>query len=161
MHPAPQPARRRATAIIGMLLLAALACLLFAGIAGSVTVALPEFPQAVLEVLRGRPDSLAASLLELRAGRALTAFVTGAALALAGVHDAGPAAQSAGRPLCAGHLGRRLGRGAGCDAGAWARRGGRRRRVGRRGAVSMLLYLLARRDCAAAWQRKAAPRRCC
>jgi iron complex transport system permease protein len=85
MHPAHQPTRRRATAIIGTLLLAALACLLFAGAAGSVTVALPDLPQALVEVLRGRPDSLAASLLELRAGRALTAFVTGGALALAGV----------------------------------------------------------------------------
>jgi iron complex transport system permease protein len=36
-------------------------------------------------VLRGRPESLAASLVELRAGRALMAFVTGGALALAGV----------------------------------------------------------------------------
>jgi len=44
-----------------------------------------ELPDALGQLLRGQPDSLAASLLELRAGRALTAFVTGGALALAGV----------------------------------------------------------------------------
>jgi iron complex transport system permease protein len=85
MHPVHQPARQRTTMIVGTLLLAAIACLLLAGVIGSVTVALPELPQAVMDVLRGQHDSLAASLLALRGGRALTAFVTGGALALAGV----------------------------------------------------------------------------
>jgi iron complex transport system permease protein len=146
MQPVHQRARRRATAIIGALVLAALACLLFAGVAGSVTVALPELPQAVAEVLRGQPDSLAASLLELRAGRALTAFVTGGALALAGVMM-----QALLRnPLADPYV---LGISAGASVGALfamllmctafvvdaAALGGA---VG----VSMLLYLLARRD---------------
>jgi iron complex transport system permease protein len=146
MHPAHQPARRRATAIIGTLMLAALACLLLAGVAGSVTVALPELPQAALEVLRGQPDSLAASLLELRAGRALAAFVTGGALALAGVMM-----QALLRnPLADPYV---LGISAGASVGALfamlmmctafvvdaCALGGA---IG----VSMLLYLLARRD---------------
>ena len=145
MHTAHHPARR-ATAIIGALLLASLACLLFAGVAGSVTVALPDLPRAVVEVLRGQPDSLAASLLELRSGRALTAFVTGGALALAGVMM-----QALLRnPLADPYV---LGISAGASVGAMlallmmcsalvvdaAALGGA---VG----VSMLLYLLARRD---------------
>jgi len=86
MHPAPSlPLRRRAVPIVGALLLAAIASLLVAGMTGSIAVAPSELPAALGQVLRGRPDSLAATLLELRAGRALTAFVTGGALALAGV----------------------------------------------------------------------------
>lgn len=85
MHPAHRPLRQRAPLIIGLLLLAAVASLLVAGMTGSISVALSELPDALGQVLRGQPDSLAASLLELRAGRALTAFVTGGALALAGV----------------------------------------------------------------------------
>jgi len=88
MHPdvrPPRPLRQRAILIVGLLLLAAIASLLVAGMTGSVAVALSELPGAAMQVLGGRPDSLAASLLELRAGRALMAFVTGGALALAGV----------------------------------------------------------------------------
>jgi iron complex transport system permease protein len=86
MHPAPSPSlRRRAVLIVGALLLAAIASLLVAGMTGSIAVAPSELPAALGQVLRSRPDSLAATLLELRAGRALTAFVTGGALALAGV----------------------------------------------------------------------------
>lgn len=85
MHPVPPPLRQRAVPIIAALLCAAVASLLVAGMSGSIAVAPGELPDAVLQVLHGRPDSLAASLLELRAGRALMAFVTGGALALAGV----------------------------------------------------------------------------
>jgi iron complex transport system permease protein len=85
MHTIPIPSRQRALPIVGMLLLAALASLLVAGMTGSIAVSPAEVPDALAQLLRGRPDSLAASLLELRAGRALTAFVTGGALALAGV----------------------------------------------------------------------------
>jgi iron complex transport system permease protein len=91
MHPGhatqviPPPLRRRAFVIVGALLLAALACLVAAGMTGSVAVAPGDLPEALVQVLRGRPESLAASLLELRTGRALVAFVTGGALALAGV----------------------------------------------------------------------------
>jgi iron complex transport system permease protein len=85
MHPVPPPARQRAIPIIAALLCAALASLLVAGMSGSIAVAPSDVPDALAQVLRGRPESLAASLLELRAGRALMAFVTGGALALAGV----------------------------------------------------------------------------
>jgi len=85
MHPVPPPLRQRAVPIIGFLLCAALASLLIAGMSGSIAVAPSDLPDAVAQVLRGRPESLAASLVELRAGRALIAFVTGGALALAGV----------------------------------------------------------------------------
>jgi iron complex transport system permease protein len=85
MHPVPPPLRQRAVPIIALLLCAALASLLIAGMSGSIAVAPSDLPGAVMQVLRGRPESLAASLVELRAGRALVAFVTGGALALAGV----------------------------------------------------------------------------
>jgi iron complex transport system permease protein len=85
MHPVPPPLRQRAVPIIAFLLCAALASLLIAGMSGSIAVAPSDLPDALAQVLRGRPASLAASLIELRGGRALMAFVTGGALALAGV----------------------------------------------------------------------------
>jgi iron complex transport system permease protein len=85
MHPVPPPLRQTAVPIIAALLCVAIACLLIAGMTGSIAVAPSDLPDAVAQVLRGRPESLAASLVELRAGRALMAFVTGGALALAGV----------------------------------------------------------------------------
>jgi iron complex transport system permease protein len=85
MHPVPPPLRQRAILTIAVLLCAALASLLVAGMSGSIAVAPSDLPDAVAQVLRGRPESLAASLVELRVGRALMAFVTGGALALAGV----------------------------------------------------------------------------
>jgi iron complex transport system permease protein len=85
MHPVPPPLRQRAIPIIATLLGVALASLLVAGMSGSIAVTPSDLPDAVAQVLRGRPESLAASLVELRAGRALMAFVTGGALALAGV----------------------------------------------------------------------------
>jgi iron complex transport system permease protein len=85
MHPVPPPLRQRAFLTIAFLLCAALASLLVAGMSGSIAVAPSDLPDAVAQVLRGRPESLAASLVELRVGRALMAFVTGGALALAGV----------------------------------------------------------------------------
>lgn len=79
------PLRQRALLVTGSLLLVALACMLYAGMTGSIQVAAGEVPAALRQLFEGQPQSLAASLLELRAGRALVAFVTGAALALAGV----------------------------------------------------------------------------
>jgi len=77
--------RQRAAPVLGLLLLAAVASLLVAAMTGSIALAFADLPDALAQVLGGRPASLAASLLELRVGRALTAFVTGGALALAGV----------------------------------------------------------------------------
>jgi len=77
--------RMRAAVIHGALLLLVLASLLFSAMTGSISIALSEMPGALAELLQGRTDSLAATLLDLRASRAVTAFVTGAALSLAGV----------------------------------------------------------------------------
>jgi iron complex transport system permease protein len=131
--------------VIGALLLCAVASLLFSGMTGSIAVPLAEMPDALRQLAQGE-SSLAASLLELRAGRALTAFVTGGALALAGVMM-----QALLRnPLADPYV---LGISAGASVGAllalllmasaivvdMAALAGA---VG----VSMLLYLLARRD---------------
>jgi iron complex transport system permease protein len=113
---------------------------------GSVPVSLAEMPGAVAELLHGQPSSMAATLLNLRLERALIAFVTGASLSLAGVmmqallrnplaepyvlgisSGASVGALAALLFMCAAWM---------VDAAAFA------------GAVtiSMLLYLLARRD---------------
>lgn len=85
MHHPAFPQRRRAMLVIGLLLLCAVASLLFAGMTGSIAVPLADIPDALRQLARGEGGTLAASLIELRASRALTAFVTGGALALAGV----------------------------------------------------------------------------
>src|ERR1700757_3301104 len=85
MHPISSNLQRRAITTTTVLLLSAVLCLLFAGMTGSVPVALSDMPAAALEVLRGQPSSMAATLLNLRLERALIAFVTGASLSLAGV----------------------------------------------------------------------------
>jgi iron complex transport system permease protein len=137
---------RRATLIVGTLLLASLASLLVAGMTGSIAVALSELPGALQQLLRGHATSLAASLLELRAGRALTAFVTGGALALAGVMM-----QALLRnPLADPYV---LGISAGASVGALlalllmcAAATVDAAALGGAVAVAMLLYLFARRD---------------
>lgn len=85
MHPNPQHLRQRATVILTVLLLFALASLIFSGMTGSVPIALADIPAALGELAHGKAQTLAATLLDLRLSRALVAFVTGAALALAGV----------------------------------------------------------------------------
>lgn len=77
--------RRRALTILAVLLALACVSILFACGIGSVALSTGELFAALGEIMRGEPSTLAATLLELRLGRALSAFVTGAALALAGV----------------------------------------------------------------------------
>ena len=77
--------RQRAIAILGALSLLAIAAVLCACVVGSVALSLPELFSAIGELVHGSATTLAASLLELRLGRALSAFVTGGTLALAGV----------------------------------------------------------------------------
>lgn len=77
--------RRRASYILAVLMAVAFASVLFACGIGSVALSAPELFSALGEILRGESSTLAATLLELRLGRALSAFVTGATLALAGV----------------------------------------------------------------------------
>jgi iron complex transport system permease protein len=146
MHPVPLSQRQRAVPILAALLCAALASLLIAGMSGSIAVAPAELPEAVAQVLRGRPESLAASLVELRVGRALMAFVTGGALALAGVMmqallrnplaDPYVLGISAGASVGALFALLMLCAAATVDAAA----------MGGAVTVSLLLYLLARRD---------------
>ncbi|GGY70326.1 FecCD family ABC transporter permease [Pseudoduganella albidiflava] len=85
MHPLSAHLRYRTGIVTAGLLLASIASLLFAGVTGSVAIPLADLPGALQELIHGRADTLAATLLDLRASRALTAFVTGATLALAGV----------------------------------------------------------------------------
>ena len=77
--------RQRATLIIGAMLVLAIATLLFSSMTGSIRVPLGDIPDAVRQLASGQPNSLSASLLDLRASRALVAFATGGALALAGL----------------------------------------------------------------------------
>ena len=146
MHHPAFSHRQRAMLVIGVLLLCAIASLLFAGMTGSIAVPLADVPDALRQLARGESGTLAASLIELRASRALAAFVTGGALALAGVMM-----QALLRnPLADPYV---LGISAGASVGAllalllmagaivvdMAALGGAV-------AASMLLYLLARRD---------------
>jgi iron complex transport system permease protein len=85
MHPLFRNLKHRAGIVIGALLLLAAASLVISGAVGSVPVPLSDMPGALAELARGEAASLAATLLDLRLSRALVAFVTGAALALAGV----------------------------------------------------------------------------
>ena len=85
MHPAFAGMRHRAVVVITTLVLLAVASLVLAGMVGSVPIAPAELPAALADMARGSRDNLSATLLELRLSRALVAFVTGAALSLAGV----------------------------------------------------------------------------
>lgn len=77
--------RQRALPVLGALLALALASLVFSGMVGSVSLSLAELPSALIEVFQGKASGMTATLLDLRLGRASSAFVTGGALALAGV----------------------------------------------------------------------------
>lgn len=77
--------RQRAVLLIATLALIALGSLVLSAMIGSVPLALADIPAALAQLGSGSKTSLAATLLELRLSRALVAFVTGAALSLAGV----------------------------------------------------------------------------
>ena len=85
MHQADVSKRRRTVLVIGALLAAAAGSLVLSGLAGSIAIAPGDLPGALLELAGGKGGSLAATLLDLRLSRAVVAFVTGAALSLAGV----------------------------------------------------------------------------
>jgi iron complex transport system permease protein len=76
---------RHARLLLAGLVLLTLIVLVFACSLGSVAIPLSDMFPALLELLHGEPNSLAASLLSLRLTRAFTAMVTGGSLALAGV----------------------------------------------------------------------------
>jgi iron complex transport system permease protein len=146
MHPLSAQLRLRAGLVILTLVALAVISLVAAGMIGSVNIPLADMPGALRELLGGQANSLAANLLGLRAERAATAFVTGASLSLAGVmmqallrnpladpyvlgisSGAAVGALAALMFLCAAWV---------VDAAAFAGAVG----------VSMLLYILARRD---------------
>jgi iron complex transport system permease protein len=132
--------------VLALLAALSLLALAAAGVAGSVAVPLADLPAALLDVARGHAGGMAATLLDLRLGRASSAFATGAALSLAGVMM-----QALVRnPLADPYV---LGISAGAAVGAlgalvvgaslWAVDLGA---LGGAVAVSLLLYVLARRD---------------
>lgn len=77
--------RQRAVVLITTLALIAVGSLVLSAMIGSVPLAFGDIPGALAEIAGGTRTSLAATLLDLRLSRALVAFVTGAALSLAGV----------------------------------------------------------------------------
>jgi len=146
MHPFFRNMRHRATVILTILIVCAVASLVFSGMTGSIAIPLADLPSALSHLMQGKTDTLAATLLELRLGRALTAFVTGAALSLAGVMM-----QALLRnPLADPYV---LGLSSGASVGAlaalmfmcsmWVVDAAA---FGGAVAISMLLYLFARRD---------------
>lgn len=138
--------RARAWKVLSALTLLALLSLLFACVIGSVSLPLSDIAGAVHEMMQGASSSMAATLVELRFGRALSAFVTGASLTLAGVMMqallrnplAEPYVLGVSGGAAVGALGALL-----LFSAAWtvdaAAFGGAM-------AISILLYVLARRD---------------
>ncbi|NHZ44854.1 FecCD family ABC transporter permease [Massilia aquatica] len=146
MHPFFRNMRHRASVIITTLTLLALASLVVAGMVGSVPVPLAEMPGALIAIAKGDTSTLAATLLDLRLSRALVAFVTGGALALAGVMMQALLRNPLAEPYV-------LGISAGASVGAlaallfmWAMWMVDVAAFAGAVAVSMLLYMLARRD---------------
>jgi len=146
MHPSSRNLRQRAVITLTVLVLFAVVSLIFSGMTGSVHIPLADLFGALSELLHGQAQTLAATLLDLRLSRALTAFVTGAALSLAGVMM-----QALLRnPLADPYV---LGISAGASVGAlaallfacavWVVDSAA---FAGAVAVSMMLYLLARRD---------------
>jgi len=79
--------RRHADAgtILFMLSLLSVLSIITACAVGSVALSSSDLVAAMREVMHGHPSSMAATLVDLRLGRALSAFITGGTLALAGV----------------------------------------------------------------------------
>jgi iron complex transport system permease protein len=78
-------AAHRAGVILSCLLAISILCILAACVIGSAEVSFGDLLEGLRALVSGTPGSLAATLLDLRLTRALTAFVTGGTLALAGV----------------------------------------------------------------------------
>lgn len=82
--PRPQ-GRKRAWMVLSALVLLALLSVVIACVVGSVALPLQDVWSAMRELTQGTTSTMAATLVDLRLSRALSAFVTGATLALAGV----------------------------------------------------------------------------
>ncbi len=138
--------RRRAAVVLALLSGVAVVSLLIACAVGSGSLSGDELFSALGELMRGTPSGLGAVLLELRLTRGLAAFVTGAALALAGVMMQALLRNPLAEPYV-------LGVSSGAAVGALATMlfGGALWMVDAAAlagavAVAMLLYLLAHRD---------------
>jgi iron complex transport system permease protein len=153
---APPFARHRQRLTLALLAGCALLVLAAAGLAGSVALPLADIPQALLGLVTGKAEGMAATLLDLRLGRASSAFATGAALSLAGVmmqalvrnpladpYVLGISSGAAVGALAALFFGAALWA---VDLGALAGAAG----------ISLLLYALARRDLGGGMQRDVA-----
>lgn len=84
-HIAALQGRTRAWTVLSILLVLALLSFVISGVMGSVTLSFGDIADATRELLQGAASTMAATLVELRLSRALSAFVTGASLTLAGV----------------------------------------------------------------------------
>jgi iron complex transport system permease protein len=152
-HSLRQPRQRLTLAVLGLLSLLAFAG---AGMAGSIALPLPELASALSGLATGHADSMSATLLALRLARASSAFTTGAALALAGVMMQALVRNPLADPYVLGiSSGAAVGALAALLAGAalWAVDLGA---LGGALAISLLLYLLARRDLGGGVQRDVA-----
>jgi len=85
IRPIPTRHAKRAWTVLSSLLLVAVVSMLIACAIGSVTLSFPDIFGALRELVQGTSSTMASTLVELRLSRALSAFVTGATLALAGV----------------------------------------------------------------------------
>ena len=74
MHPFFRNMRHRATVILTVLIVCAVARLIFSGMTGSIAIQIADLPAALSHLIQGKTETLAATLLELRLGRALTAL---------------------------------------------------------------------------------------
>ncbi len=77
--------RKRAWMVLSTLVSLALLSVVIACVVGSVALPVQDVLSAMRELTQGTTSTLAATLVDLRLSRALSAFVTGATLALAGV----------------------------------------------------------------------------
>ena len=142
----PLSSRPRQHAVLALLGACALLALAGAGLAGSVPLVLQELPDALASLAAGAPEGMTATLLDLRLGRASSAFATGAALALAGVMMQALVRNPLADPYVLGvSAGAAVGALAALLFGAalWAVDLGA---FGGAIGISLLLYLLARRD---------------
>ncbi|MGX4641759.1 FecCD family ABC transporter permease [Massilia sp. SYSU DXS3249] len=146
MRVLPAASRPRQHAVLALLGVCALLALAGAGLAGSVPLVLQELPDALASLAAGAPEGMTATLLDLRLGRASSAFATGAALALAGVMMQALVRNPLADPYVLGvSAGAAVGALAALLFGAalWAVDLGA---FGGAIGISLLLYLLARRD---------------
>ncbi len=78
------PAQRRQRLILAVMAALSLLVLFGSSLVGSISLPWGELPGAFADLATGRSSGMTATLLDLRLGRASSAFVTGASLALAG-----------------------------------------------------------------------------